>query len=106
MRPHRSTDGITPTKPIVLGPWDTHVEAGLQTRRARTKGSVQGPRPKDQGLMKTLPLPIVALLALATATVLAHDPGLSTLDVVVDGRAVSATLSMSAQDVALAVQTL
>jgi len=56
--------------------------------------------------MKTLPLPIVALLALATATVLAHDPGLSTLDVVVDGRAVSATLSMSAQDVALAVQTL
>jgi hypothetical protein len=42
-----------------------------------------------------------------TATVVsAHDPGLSTLDVTVNGRAVSVTLSMSAPDVALAMQAL
>ena len=56
--------------------------------------------------MKASLLPTLALLALATTTVRAHDPGLSTLDVDVTARAVSATLSMSAPDVALAVQAL
>jgi hydrogenase/urease accessory protein HupE len=55
--------------------------------------------------MKSSQLTIVMLFALATATVRAHDPGLSTLNVAVDGRAVSATLSMSPPDVALAVHS-
>jgi hydrogenase/urease accessory protein HupE len=49
---------------------------------------------------------VLTLIALATSVVRAHDPGLSTLDVAVDGRAVSATLSMSAPDVGLAVQAV
>lgn len=54
--------------------------------------------------MKSSQLAIVTLFVLATVTVRAHDPGLSTLDVSVDGHSVSVTLSMSALDVALAVQ--
>jgi len=54
--------------------------------------------------MKAFLIAIVALFALATATVDAHDPGLSTLEVTVNGREISTSLSMSAADVALGVQ--
>jgi len=46
---------------------------------------------------------MVVSLALTTTIVGAHDPGLSTLDVVVNDRDVSVTLSMSTPDVAIAV---
>jgi HupE/UreJ protein len=48
----------------------------------------------------------IALLAMTGVTLSAHDPGLSTLDVTVHDRAAAVTLSMSAPDVALAVQAL
>jgi hydrogenase/urease accessory protein HupE len=46
---------------------------------------------------------VIAIVAM-TATVRAHDPGLSTLDVMVSGQSVSVTMSMSAPDVGLALQ--
>ena len=59
----------------------------------------------DRARLRPGPFAIVlALIALATSIVRAHDPGLSTLDVLVTGRSVWVTLSMSAPDVALAVQ--
>ena len=57
--------------------------------------------------MKPSPLALaITLISLTTMVVSAHDPGLSTLDVAVNDRVVSVTLSMSAPDVALAVQAL
>jgi hydrogenase/urease accessory protein HupE len=57
--------------------------------------------------MKPSPLPLaITLISLTTIVVSAHDPGLSTLDVAVSDRVVSVTVSMSAPDVALAVQAL
>ena len=51
------------------------------------------------------PLILIAAIWFSLATTLrAHDPGLSTLDVVVSEREIAATLSMSAPDVAIAVQ--
>jgi hydrogenase/urease accessory protein HupE len=52
-----------------------------------------------------LTIATVVSLALTTTIVRAHDPGLSTLDVVVHDRDVSVTLAMSTPDVAIAVQT-
>ena len=44
---------------------------------------------------------ILIMLVLNAAVALAHDPGLSALDVTVTGTTISATLSVSAADVAL-----
>ena len=52
-----------------------------------------------------VPIAILISLALATTIVRAHDPGLSTLDVVVNDREISATLAMSTPDVAIALPT-
>jgi hydrogenase/urease accessory protein HupE len=79
---HRSTDARTLTE-VRQKPDTTHDRARL--------------RPGPCAL-------VLALMALATTVVRAHDPGLSTLDVILNDRALSATLSMSASDVALAVQ--
>jgi hydrogenase/urease accessory protein HupE len=49
------------------------------------------------------PFLVCAFIAVTASAVRAHDPGLSTLDVVVDGQQISATLAMSAADVAIAV---
>lgn len=55
--------------------------------------------------MKPSPLALAIVAVSLTANVVsAHDPGLSTLDVTVNGRLVSVTLSMAPPDVALAMQ--
>src|SRR6185503_14095934 len=85
--------------------WPRTKDEGPRTDQ-RTK---DGRRTKHQGprtmKLSHLTIATVVSLALTTTIVRAHDPGLSTLDVVVHDRDVSVTLAMSTPDVAIAVQT-
>jgi len=58
-------------------------------------------RPLQRARRLAGPLPLILLVCVAGITVSAHDPGLSSLEVGIDGSRISASLAIAAADVAL-----